>query len=226
VVEILDAVVELASVGDAGEVDVLTRNCSSSCFALRNITIILGGTAAQKNLKRFALFVKSIAFDVVNIFEFASKGNQFLGDHWDELSGILPVADVIVDLVEESLAANLEVLQVAETIVAGTVATVGGNVVRLLIPGAVGGWLENWRFVRLAWTGSVVVATVLSGLGWLRWVRRIVLSRLGWLWWVGWIVLGWLGRLWWVGRIVLSWLGGLWRIWRVVWSVWCWWSRC
>ena len=72
--------------------------------------------------------------DFIELLKLFAKWDKLLGDHGDELLGVLPLADVIVDFVEEVLAANLEVLEVALAGEAGAVAVLLAIV---LVPWAV-----------------------------------------------------------------------------------------
>ena len=79
----------------------------------------------------------------------STKWDKLLGNHWDELLGVLPLADVIVDLVEEVLAANLKVfleldsiyvqgyLEVLEIALAGEAGAVAVLLAVVLVPWAV-----------------------------------------------------------------------------------------
>merc|ERR1712128_77365 len=112
------------------------------------------------------------------------------------------MTNIVVDLVEECLSTNAEILQVAKTIMAGAIAAVR-SVVAILLPWAVGVWLEAWWLV---WFRCVVVATVRS-----------------WLWWT-WLVWSRLRRCWWLW-FVRCWFWFVWsRLWCCWWLVWgfCW----
>jgi len=109
------------------------------------------------------LIVQTVTFDSVDLLKFSTKWDELLGNHWDQLSSILPVTNIVVDLVEESLTTNAEVFQVAETIVSGAITWVA-SIVTWLLPWAVSVWLENWWFV---WFWFIIVTTIWSWLWWL-----------------------------------------------------------
>ena len=41
------------------------------------------------------------------LLKLITKGNELLSEHWDQLLSILPLANIIVDFVEEALSADL-----------------------------------------------------------------------------------------------------------------------
>jgi len=175
-VQIDNAVMELTGTGDASEIDVLAWDGTGNRFALWYITIVVRDGTAEQVLEGLLLLVQTVAFNLVLLLKLSTKWNKLLGDHWNQLSGILPVANIVVDLVEECLSTNAEILQVAKTIMTGTIAAVR-SVVAILLPWAVGIRLEAWWFV---WFRGVVIAAVRS---WLRWVWLVW----SWLWCCRWL---------------------------------------
>ena len=144
VVEGLDLVVELTSMGNTVEVDEFTWNGTSNWFTLWNITLSGWKSSTEELLKRFALFVQTVALDTEFVLEFGAEWDELLSEHWDKLLGILPLADVIVDLVEEGLTTDAEVFQVTLVLVAGTITSVG-RVTVVGLPWATSNWfVEDW----------------------------------------------------------------------------------
>ena len=112
VVQVLDTVMESTSGSDSSEVDVMARDGTGSCLTLRNVAVVIGDNFAHEFLKRLLLLVQAVALDFVVALELGAEWDQFFGDHWNELSSILPVTNVVVNLVEEGLTTHTEVLQV------------------------------------------------------------------------------------------------------------------
>ena len=124
VVQCLDLVMELTGMSDTVEVDQFAWDGTSDGFTLWNITISGWELTTEQFLQGFAFLIKSVAFDAVFVLKLGTEWDQFFSEHWNQLLGILPLADIVVDLVEEGLATDAEVLQVALVLVTGAVTSV------------------------------------------------------------------------------------------------------
>ena len=153
-VERLELKVEIGRVVNAVKVDEFTGHGSTAGPAYRQIPVAL--LIPHQILE--GPIPKAVALDVKVPLEVDAEGDELLGNHGEELEGILPAADVIVDALEERFPTDLKVLEVAAIIVAGAVPAVGcvidGDLPRA--NGVIGShrwlWLVMcWLWLRIRW---------------------------------------------------------------------------
>merc|ERR1711990_502268 len=172
----------------------MTWDSTGNCFARGNVTFVVVDWESEKFLDRSVVVVQSVAFSIEYFFEFCSEWDEFLGDHRDKLSSILPLADVVVDFVEKGLAADFEVFQVAFVFVSRTVTSVRGvavisfpwTFVLVVVKWWFNVWLTAtaaatvWFFSCVTWLFSGVV-WFFGCVGWLFSGVDWFLSGVGWL---------------------------------------------
>merc|ERR1711990_953300 len=144
----------------------MTWDSTGNCFARGNVTFVVVDWESEKFLDRSVVVVQSVTFGIEYFFKFCSEWDEFLGDHRDKLSSILPLADVVVDFVEKGLAADFEVFQVAFVFVSRTVTSVRGVAV-ISFPWTFVLVVVKWWFN--VWLTATAASTVwlFSGVVWL-----------------------------------------------------------
>jgi len=181
--------VKLSGSSDVTEVEEFTWWRTSSSIAQWDITFITierpAGFISNQILK--SLLAITVARYLVNLFEFTTEWYQLCGEHWNELFGILPSANVIVNSVEEVFSADSEIFQVAFVGMAGAVTQSGvhfpwtgtGWCVGWLDTGCVDEWCGcGWFFGWFRWVWLGVVAIVQGGCGHWWWRSRDNISRM------------------------------------------------